>query len=82
MQVNRPLPAFLEQSWSAIVNVAVEPDGRVRRYPVSDRVDGQLVPSMAAVVAGQADLAKPPFLIDFGIRTASVPVVSYVNVLH
>ena len=82
LQVNRPLPAFLEQSWSAIVNVAVEPDGRVRRYPVSDRVDGQLVPSMAAVVAGQADLSKPPFLIDFSIRTASVPVVSYVDVLH
>ena len=82
LHVNRPLPAFLEQSWSAIVNVAVEPDGRVRRYPVSDRVDGQLLPSMAAVVAGQADLSKPPFLIDFGIRAASVPVVSYVDVLQ
>lgn len=82
LHVNRPLPAFLAQSWSAVVNVAVEPDGRVRRYPVSDRVDGQLVPSMAAIVAGQADLAKPPFLIDFGIRAASVPVVSYVDVLH
>lgn len=82
LHVNRPLPAFLAQSWSAIVNVAVEPDGRVRRHPVSDRVDGHLVPSMAAVVAGQADLAKPPFLIDFGIRAASVPVVSYVDVLN
>ena len=58
LHVNRPLPAFLAQSWSAIVNVAVESDGRVRRYPLSDRVDGQLVPSMAAIVAGQADLAS------------------------
>jgi diguanylate cyclase (GGDEF)-like protein/PAS domain S-box-containing protein len=37
---------------------------------------------MAAVLAGQGDLSKPPFLIDFGIRAASVPVVSYVDVLE
>jgi diguanylate cyclase (GGDEF)-like protein/PAS domain S-box-containing protein len=82
LHVNRPLPAFQDQSWSAIVNVAVERDGRVRRYPVGDLVDGQLMPSMAAVMAGQSDLSQPPFLIDFGIRAASVPVVSYVDVLQ
>lgn len=82
LHVNRPLPAFLDQSWPAIVNVAVETDGRVRRYPVGDRVDGQVVPSMAAVMAGQSDLSLPPFLIDFGIRAASVPIVSYVDVLQ
>jgi diguanylate cyclase (GGDEF)-like protein/PAS domain S-box-containing protein len=82
LQVNRPLPEFLKESWSAIVNVAVEPDGRVRRYPIGDRVDGQLVPAMAAVMAGQSDLSQPPFLIDFGIRASSVPTVSYVDVLQ
>src|SRR5512141_2169363 len=32
IHVNRPLPKFDQHAWSAIVNVAVEPDGLVRRY--------------------------------------------------
>ena len=32
IHVNRPLPQFDKHAWSAIVNVAVEPDGLVRRY--------------------------------------------------
>ena len=50
--VNRPLPQFGENSWSAIVNVAVEPDGLVRRYPFGEKLDGEFLPSMGAVLAG------------------------------
>lgn len=79
--VNRPLPQFAGQSWSAIVNVAVEPDGLVRRYPFGERLGGEFIPSMGAVLAGRYEDRSEAFLIDFGIRPASILKVSYVDVL-
>lgn len=40
------------------------------------------MPSMAVVLAGQNADRRPPFLIDFSIRAASIPSVSYVDVLR
>jgi len=80
--INRPLKPFGNQSWPAVVNVAVESDGLVRRYPVAEKLDDTRMPSMAVVLAGQDANRRPPFLIDFSIRAASIPVVSYVDVLR
>ncbi|MDD1530087.1 histidine kinase [Bradyrhizobium sp. WBOS7] len=80
--VNRPLKPFSNQSWPAVVNVAVESDGRVRRYPVAEKLGDELLPSMAVVLAGQDANRRPPFLIDFSIRTASIPTVSFIDVLR
>ncbi len=80
--INRPLNPFADHSWSAIVNVAVEPDGLVRRYPFGERLETEFLPSMGAVLAGQYTQKGAPFLIDFGIDAASIPTVSYVDVLH
>lgn len=82
LHINRPLKPFAEQSWAAVVNVDVEPDGRIRRYPLGERLDGEFLPSMAAVLAGQFNTAEGSLLIDFGIRAASIPMVSYVDVLR
>jgi diguanylate cyclase (GGDEF)-like protein/PAS domain S-box-containing protein len=82
VHINRPLQPFSDRSWSAVVNVAVEPDGLVRSYPFGEDLGGQFLPSMAAMLAGQYDAKFAPFLIDYGIRTASIPVVSYVDVLR
>nr|WP_249158352.1 EAL domain-containing protein [Bradyrhizobium jicamae] len=79
---NRPLKAFRPHAWSAIVNVAIEPDGLVRYYPLGQKLDGEFLPSMGAVLAGKYDEKRPPFLIDFGIRNASIPKVSFVDVLN
>src|SRR5690348_7441730 len=81
VHVNRPLKPFADASWPAVVNVTVEPDGRVRRYPFGERLSDEFVPSMAAVLAGQHSGKSAPFLIDFGIRVASIPKLSYVDVL-
>jgi diguanylate cyclase (GGDEF)-like protein/PAS domain S-box-containing protein len=81
IHVNRPLKSFAEQSWAAVVNVTVEPDGRVRRYPFGEKLGGELLPSMGAVLAGQYSSKDAPFLIDFGIRAGSIPKVSYADVL-
>jgi diguanylate cyclase (GGDEF)-like protein/PAS domain S-box-containing protein len=80
--VNRPLQQFGDHSWTAAVNVAVEPDGLVRRYPFGEKLDGGLLPSMGAILAGQHNAAREPFLIDFGIRADSVPRASYIDVLR
>jgi len=80
--INRPLKPFSNQSWPAVVNVAVESDGLVRRYPFGEKLGDAFIPSMAVVVAGQDANRRPPFLIDFSIGAASIPAVSYVDVLH
>lgn len=80
--INRPLKPFSNQSWPAVVNVAVESDGLVRRYPFGEKLGDALMPSMAVVLAGQDANQRPPFLIDFSIRAASIPRVSYVDVLR
>lgn len=80
--INRPLKPFSNQSWPAVVNVAIESDGLVRRYPVSEKLGDSQMPSMAVVLAGQDANRRPPFLIDFSIRAASIPTVSYSEVLR
>ena len=82
LHVNRPLPQFAEHSWPALVNVEVGSDGLVRRYPFGEKMDGKFVPAMAAVLAGQYDEKRTPFLIDFSIRTAGIPKVSFADVLR
>jgi diguanylate cyclase (GGDEF)-like protein/PAS domain S-box-containing protein len=82
IHVNRPLKQFSDHAWSAMVNVSVEPDGLVRSYPFGERFNGEFLPSMAAVLAGRYDKTGGAFQVDFGIAAASVPVVSYVDVLR
>jgi len=82
LHVNRPLPQFTDHSWPALVNVEVGSDGLVRRYPFGEKLDGKFVPSMAAVLAGQYAEQRAPFLIDFSIRTAGIPKVSFIDVLR
>ena len=82
VHINSPLKQFADHSWSAVVNVAIEADGLVRRYPFGENLDGRFLPSMGAVLAGQYATKREPFLIDFGIRAASIPKVSYVDVLR
>jgi diguanylate cyclase (GGDEF)-like protein/PAS domain S-box-containing protein len=79
---NRPLPQFRDQAWTVVVNVAVEPDGLVRRYTFGQKLDAELLPSMGAVLAGRFDADSPSFLIDFSIRSATVPKVSFIDVLR
>jgi diguanylate cyclase (GGDEF)-like protein/PAS domain S-box-containing protein len=82
IHINRPLKSFGDQSWPAVVNVAVEADGLVRRYPFGEKLGDEFLPSMSAVLAGRYVDRNTPFLIDFSIRAASIPQVSYVDVLR
>jgi CHASE2 domain-containing sensor protein len=80
IHVNRPLPKFDQHAWSAIVNVAVEPDGLVRRYSYGEILDGEFLPSIGALLAGKQEVKAETLRIDFSIRAQSLPTVSYVDV--
>jgi diguanylate cyclase (GGDEF)-like protein/PAS domain S-box-containing protein len=82
IHVNRPLPQFEKNAWSAIVNVAVEPDGLVRRYSFGELLDGKFLPSVGALMAGKYVSNEGPLRIDFSIRSESLPTVSFVDVLR
>lgn len=79
---NRPLAIFNEQAWSAVVNVSIEPDGLVRCYHFGQKLGSEFLPSMGAVLAGQYDENRDPFLIDFSILKETIPSVSFVDVLN
>ena len=79
---NRPLTSFHQYSWSAVVNVAIEPDGLVRHYPFGQKLEDEFLPSVGAVLTGQYDRQRGSFLIDFAIRHETIPKVSFVDVLN
>jgi diguanylate cyclase (GGDEF)-like protein/PAS domain S-box-containing protein len=82
IHINRPLPQFDPYVWSAIVNVAVESDGLIRRYSFGEMLDGKFLPSVGALLAGKYDSGEAPLRIDYSIQTESLPTVSYVDVLR
>lgn len=82
IHVNRPLPEFERHSWSAIVNVSVDPDGLVRRYDFGDVLEGEFLPSIGALLAGRYETGRSAMLIDHSIRHASVPTVSYIDIIR
>jgi diguanylate cyclase (GGDEF)-like protein/PAS domain S-box-containing protein len=79
--VDRPLPLFAPHTWWAAINIVPDPDGVVRRYAFGEMLDGKFVPSVGALLAGRYE-AGGSMLIDFGIRRASVPTLSYIDVLR
>ena len=82
IHVNRPLPEFGKHAWSAVVNVALDPDGLVRRYSFGENLNGVFVPSVGALLASRYELKEMPLQIDFSINANSLPTVSYVDVLR
>src|SRR5689334_13776293 len=53
ISVDRPLPLFAANTWSAAINIVPDLDGVVRRYPFGETLDGQFVPSIGALLAGR-----------------------------
>lgn len=82
LHVNLPLEAFRARTWSALVNVAPDRDGVARSYPYGDTVNGEVLPSMAALLAGRQSVTGGSFSIDFGISPDTVRTISYVDVLE
>jgi diguanylate cyclase (GGDEF)-like protein/PAS domain S-box-containing protein len=76
-----PLPEFRDHVSLASVNVIPDADGIVRRAHTSDPWDNGTMPSLAARLAGVGNGAPQSFFVDFGIRPATIPQISYADVL-
>jgi diguanylate cyclase (GGDEF)-like protein/PAS domain S-box-containing protein len=79
--VTRPLPELAAHATLVSINIQPDPDGLVRRYGVEALVASAAPPSMASVLAGRERAGADSFYLDFSIDAASIPVVSYLDVL-
>ncbi|RTL65173.1 MAG: EAL domain-containing protein [Hyphomicrobiales bacterium] len=76
----KPRPDFARHAWVANVNVSPDKDGRVRAYNYDSLVDGEDVPSLAALLSGVG--GSGAFMVDFGIKASAIPVVSVIDILE
>jgi len=78
----RPLPEFAEQAWLGAVNIAPDPDGKARRYPIGLEIGGAYHPSLASLLAGAPQQVERSFLLDYSIDLRKLPKISALDVLE
>lgn len=79
---NLPIDRFGAQSWPASVNVVADGQGVVRRVAGGDLIGEEIVPSMAALMAGLTGRLPDFVRIDFSIDQAGVPRYSAIDVIE
>ena len=75
-----PMELLLQQSWPAIVNVPVDSDGRVRRFPFAVKTGDETLSSIPSVLSG-SERREGEFGIDFSIDASRIPRFSFVDIL-
>lgn len=81
LTVTSPLPIFADRAWLALVDVALDEDGLLRSFPVTELINGVPTQSAAAVLAGFSDARTSRLEIDFSIRPETVPTFSAADLL-
>jgi CHASE2 domain-containing sensor protein len=80
---NRPIGILAAHAWIASVNVAPDPDGKVRRLDYASTIGGAPMPSLAAMLAGGGGgEAGQRFRIDFGIRADQIDRIPAIDLLQ
>ncbi|MFO1185746.1 MAG: EAL domain-containing protein [Bauldia sp.] len=79
---NRPLARFAEHAWLASVTVKPDPDGGVRRNNYGVVVDGEPIPSLAALLGGGHGVAGYSFTVDFSIDAKAFDRIPVIDVLE
>lgn len=81
LTLTSPLPLFADHAWLALVDVALDDDGLMRSFPVTELINGIPTQSAPAVLAGYSDARAGKLEIDFSIRPETVPTFSAADVL-
>lgn len=81
LRVSFPIESLLRHSWPAGVNVPIDGDGRVRRFPTSLDGGGEPLVSMPSLLA-RSDAASGQLEIDYAISAEGIPRISYVDLLR
>lgn len=79
---NRPLKEFADSAWITTVNLSIDPDWVVRRYPYGSILDDNPVPSVASILSGVFGQPEDEFLINFALQPSTIPTVSVVDLLE
>lgn len=79
--LNRPIEPFAAAGWPALVNVPVDDDSRVRRFPSQLAVNGERLDALPALIAG-ASAGNEPIVIDYSIDRDAITHVSASDVLY
>ncbi len=80
--INRPIERFARHAWLASVTVQPDADGTVRRMAYSDAVDGQPLPSLAAMFGARAGAIGRDFIVDFSIDADRIDRVSAIDLIN
>ncbi|KLK91125.1 hypothetical protein AA309_21990 [Microvirga vignae] len=78
---SQPLVRFRDHAWLATVNIELDPDGHVRRYPYGAMIDGKLLPSLATLYGGVSPNTGS-FIIDFSISASEIDRISVIDLLQ
>jgi PAS domain S-box-containing protein len=78
--LTRPHPMFREHAHVAFTNVLPGSDGLVRQFSTAEYLDGKLVGTLPAFLAGMNERDNFLFYVDFSIEPQSFRVVSYADV--
>ena len=76
-----PLPGFIRHASATSINVQPDPEGRIRRVLTASIWADTTVPTMPAWLTGAEALPPGEVLIDFSIDPATIPMLSFVEVL-
>ncbi|MEF2554259.1 EAL domain-containing protein [Aurantimonas sp. A2-1-M11] len=81
LSASLPIEMLLRYSWPAGVNVPIDNDGRVRRFPTSIDGAGEPLVSMPSLLAHD-DATTGSLGIDYAISAGQIPRISYVDLLR
>ena len=79
--LNLPEGGLLDSAWPALVDVPVDPDGYVRRFPAHLEIGGKVLDAMPVLLSGKQNI-RTPIVIDYSIDAAALRHFSYIDVLH
>lgn len=77
-----PLQKFQKHSWLATVNVTPGRNGQIETMSYGHTVNGQFIPSLAAILSGNYKPKANDFYINYSIQSSTVPVISYTDILN
>ena len=81
ISLSEPLPLFSRNAWLATANVRLDADALVRNFAAAEDINGTVVQSAPAVLAGAAADTTGEVVIDFSISPQTIPVYSIADFL-
>ena len=77
-----PIAPFQRDAKMGVVTIQPDTDGRIWHSRTADEWRGWTIPTIAGLLSGHGRDKEQIFLIDYGVRTATVPTLSYIDVLR